>query len=387
MIRILLLFSLLLLTGCGSLGWFSSDNVEEPAELVELENEIQPRTLWSRSVGGGSGDQRLSLVPSYADGILYAAEAGGEVKAFDAETGELVWGVDTGLDISGGPGVGDGLVLIGTSQAELVALHSETGAEAWRGKVTSEILSVPKAAEGVTAVHTLDGKIVGFDSASGDLLWLYDRSVPILTLHGSSSPVISLGRVICGTDGGKLVALDLATGDVVWESSITTPTGRTELERLVDIDSDPLVLDDVVYVTTYQGDTAAVSEDSGVLLWNRPLSSYAGLGVDWRQLYVSDDKGRVWAIDQRNGAAAWKNDQLLHRKLSAPAVLGDYVLVGDFDGYIHWLATEDGHMAARISVGGDRVSAKPLVVDGVAYIYDEGGGLTAVTLDSPEEQP
>ncbi len=373
----------LLVSGCSSLGWFSDDGGPQPAELEELNNAFQPRELWSASVGAGADDQRLALAPAYLDGRIFAAESGGLVKAFDAETGDLVWSVETGLEITGGPGAGDGLVLLGTSQAELVALSAEDGSEAWRARVSSEILSVPATADGISVVHTLDGKIVGFDATSGQMLWLYDRQVPILTLHGSSSPVISDGRVICGTDSGKLVSLDLTTGDVVWETSIATPRGRTELERMVDIDSDPLVEDGVVYVTTYQGDTAAVSEDSGVILWNRPLSSYAGLTVDWRYLYVPDDEDRVWAIDLRNGAAAWKNEKLHYRKLSPPAVLDDYVILGDFEGYLHWLSTEDGRIVARNRVGSDRVSARPLVVYETVYVYDEGGGLTALALPAP----
>jgi outer membrane protein assembly factor BamB len=190
--------------------------------------------------------------------------------------------------------------------------------------------------------------------------------------------------VICGFASGKLVALDLISGEILWETSITVPGGRTELERMVDIDGDPLVQDGVVYATTYQGDMAAVGEGTGVVLWRRKLSAYTTIGADWRQLYVADEDGVVWAVDPRNGSAVWKNEKLRGRRLSAPSVLGDYVLVGDYQGYLHWLAPEDGRIIARNRVGSDPISEPPLVFDDVAYVYGDGGRLAAISLNPSE---
>jgi outer membrane protein assembly factor BamB len=236
----------------------------------------------------------------------------------------------------------------------------------------------------VAVAHTLDGKLFGFDVISGEQLWVYDRSTPILTLHGSGSPVISGRNVISGFASGKLVALDLASGDVQWEVSVSTPSGRTELERMVDLDGDPLLVDDTLYVTSYQGDLAAVSANTGVVLWRRKLSSYVGAGGDWRQVYAVDTRGHVWAIDTSNSSAVWKNEKLHGRRLSGPAVLSDFVLVGDFEGYLHWLSQEDGRMVARIRVGSDPISATPVVVGEVVYVLGEGGRLQALTLAPPD---
>ncbi|MET0012019.1 MAG: outer membrane protein assembly factor BamB [Sedimenticola sp.] len=376
----------LLLSGCGSLdsanpmNWFGDDdNVEKPAELVELENPVAMRTLWSTSVGAGTDELRVKLVPFVVDNRVYAADSNGTIEALDASNGKKLWSIESELEISGGPGAGDGLVLVGTSNAELVAFDSANGAERWRTRVSSEVLSVPKVSQGIVVVHTIDGKLFGFDAASGKQAWIYDRTVPVLTLHGSSSPVISGNAVICGFASGKLAAIELETGSPIWEVSVTAPSGRSELERMVDIDGDPLVVDGVIYVATYQGEMAAVSQDTGVVLWRRKLSSYNGLGVDWRQLYVSDDNDFVWAVDPRNGSLIWKNEKLKARRLSTPAVMGEYVVVGDYDGYLHLLATEDGRLLGRTRVGEDPITTAPVVVDGVIYVYGDGGDLAAVS--------
>lgn len=382
------LLLLLLLSGCSTMNpmnWFGDDEPDAPKELEDLVSEFRVTKLWSATVGDGADDHLVKLVPYVAAGRVYVAEYQGRVMAFDAKTGQQLWRHDTDLTISGGPGVGEGLVLIGTVDAELLALHLETGEEVWRSRLSSEALSVPKAASGVAVVHTQDGKLFAFDASNGEQLWLYDRTTPILTLHGTSSPVIDGDRVIGGFASGKLVALELSSGTVLWEVSISTPSGRTELERMVDIDGDPLLLDGVLYVTSYQGDLAAVSADTGVVYWRRKLSSYMGPGGDWRQLYSVDAQSQVWAIDLRNSSAVWKNDQLLNRRLSPPAVFGDYVVVGDYEGYLHWLAQEDGRLVARNRVGSDPITAVPVVVDDVIYVYGSGGRLQALTPAVPDD--
>ena len=378
----LILFLGLLLTGCSSfnpIDWLSPDEViNPPSELVEMENRIGIRMLWQASVGNGAEGQLVKLAPYYQDGRLYVASHDGLVEVLEAASGAVVWKRETGLQISGGPGVGDGLVLLGSIDGELLALDADTGEERWRGRVSSEVLSIPRAGEGVVVVHTVDGKLFGLDAEDGSQRWLYDRSVPVLSLRGSGSPVISDGMVIAGFASGKLVALNLDSGDVVWEVTVTAPRGRSELERMVDIDGDPLVVDGVVYVASYNGELAAVSQDTGVVLWRRPMPAYAGAATDWVDLYITDSSGEVWALDPQNGAALWKNKKLKYRRLSAPAVLGDYVLVGDFEGYVHWLSREDGRLLARIRVGSAPISNRPLVVDDVAYVYGDGGALAAL---------
>ena len=375
----------LTLSGCGSLGFLNPGNwgdggkeKEQPAELIELTGSIDIDSLWSHSVGAGADDFMVKLVPFVVEDWIFVADRKGLVQGLDRGTGRPRWSRDTDLDISGGPGVGSGLVLLGTTDGEVVALDLETGDDKWRSRVSSEVLSVPASRMGVVVVHTIDGKLFGLDAANGNIIWTYDRSVPVLTLHGESSPVIVNGVVFSGFANGKLAAVELSSGRLLWEATVTAPAGRSELERIVDIDGDPLVRGDAVFVTTYGGEMAAVSKETGVVLWRRKLSSYSGADADWRQLYVTDDEGSVWAIDPRNGAGIWKNTNLKARRLSPPAVLGNYVLVGDYEGYIHWLHQTDGKILARSRVGSDPITAAPVVVDGVAYIYGDGGALAAV---------
>jgi outer membrane protein assembly factor BamB len=371
----------LLIAGCSSMNpvnWFEDEDPNPPAELVELSGAIGLQTLWTASVGEGTDDQRLKLVPSIYQGKVYVADAEGVVEALSADTGARLWQVETELPLSGGPGTGDGLVLVGSNDGDLIALDAASGTEKWRSRLSSEVLSVPQADMGVVVVHTIDGSLFGLNSTTGENIWRYDLSVPVLTLRGSNSPVINGTLVICGFANGKLAALDLATGSLQWEVTITVPSGRSELERMVDIDGDLAVQDDMVYVTTYQGSLAAVTATTGVVLWRRDMSSHAGASADPMQVYVADTEDQVWAVEPNNGAALWKQKRLHARRLSAPAILGDYVLVGDFEGYVHWLSRNDGRMMARSRVGSAPINTMPVVVDGVAYIYGDGGDLAAV---------
>ncbi len=388
--RISVISLLLLLVGCGSLDPLQlledEPNIEPPAELVELKSSIGVRKLWSTSVGSGSSEDRVKLVPYVQGSRVYVANREGVVKALDSSSGRIVWSVEKeGLEISGGPGAGEGLVLIGTSNGEVVALSEQDGSEKWRARVSSEVLSVPKTGRGVVVVHTIDGKLYAMDASDGKLKWVYDRSIPVLTLHGNSSPVISGSAVICGFASGKLISFDLESGQQIWESTIAVPTGRSELERMVDIDGDPVVQSGMIYVATYQGQLAAVVEDTGDVVWRRKLSSYAGLGADFENLYVSDAEDMVWAIDPKNSSSMWKQSKLRGRKLSAPAVLGEYVVVGDFEGYLHWMSPEDGHMVARTRVGDQPITTPPVIDGKVAYVLGDGGELAAIAISGASQ--
>jgi len=378
---------ILLLSGCGSMDPLKlledAPNVDPPAELVELKNSINVRKLWSTSVGSGSASDRVKLVPFVNSGRVYVANREGVIKALNSSNGQVIWRVEKeGLEISGGPGAGEGLVLVGTSNGEVLALSEQDGSEVWRSRVSSEVLSVPKAAQGMVVVHTVDGKLYALNVSDGKVAWMYDRSIPVLTLHGSSSPVISGSKVFCGFASGKLIAFDLESGQQYWEATIAVPSGRSELERMVDIDGDPVVQGGMVYVATYQGQLAAVEVSSGNVAWRRELSSYAGLGADFENLYVSDAEDKVWAIDPNNSSSMWKQDKLHGRRLTAPSVLGEYIVVGDFEGYLHWLSPEDGRMLARTRVGSVSITTPPVIDGSVAYVLGDGGELAAFSLSS-----
>lgn len=372
---LLYLVVLLWLNGCSSV----KDNTEPPAPLVELTPTLTLTTVWTMNVGSNIKYGRFQLAPVFHNGKILAASPKGQVTALSFADGKPVWQQKLDLTISGGPGIGEGLVLVGSNRGDVVALSETDGTEQWRVKVSSEVLAAPRVSEGIIVVRTVDGKIVGLNSQKqGERLWVYERTVPLLTLRGTSTPVIVNGRIVAGFDNGKLAALELHTGKLLWEATVAVSHGRTELERMVDIDADPIVVDNTIYVTSYQGRTVAIGLEKGQLLWEREISSYAGLGVDSDNLYVSDTKSHLWALKRDSGASFWKQEKLQARHLTAPVSIGNYVVVGDLEGYLHWLRREDGQFVTRYSIGHENILVPPLVVDNTLIACTSEGEIVAL---------
>lgn len=353
------------------------DNSTPPTPLVDFKPTLDVHKVWSAQLGDGTDEHYLKLEPTVDDNKVYGAARGGRVAALWLKNGKTAWEHDTDKPISGGPGVGDGLVLVGTSNGEVIALAQDTGKELWHAAVSSEVLAAPKASQGIVVVRTLDGKVFGLDATNGKRLWVYDVTVPVLILRGSSAPLITHGMVIAGFDSGRVVALDLKTGKQIWEQRVAVPRGRSDLERMVDIDAEPIIVGATLYVATYQGHVAALSVTTGNVLWTRDVSSYAGIAVDSKNVYVSDDQSDLWALDRRTGASVWKQDKLKARSLSGPAAADGYVVVGDYAGYVHWLRADDGQFAARTHDTDTRIIASPIVTDKLVLIYSSGGKLIA----------
>lgn len=383
--RLVILLSVWL-SGCSTLGdWGESilggeDNAEPPAPLVEIEAPVPLKKLWDISVGVGNDEQFINLVPAIDGNQLFIADREGRVVALDVETGKQNWSVKTEVAVSAGPGVGEGLVLIGTSDAEVLALSAVDGTELWKVEVSSEVLSVPQVDLDKVIVQTVDGNVAALDTEDGEQVWMHDRSIPVLTLRGTSTPAVQHGVVVVGYANGKLAALSAEKGFDVWETSITIPKGSSEIDRMVDIDGDPIIVGGAVYVTTYQGRVAVVDIQNGNPGWTRDMSSNVGLGVDFSQVYVTDDQSHVWALSRSTGASEWKQEELYNRGLTAPQPYEDYILVGDIDGYVHLLSRYDGHVTARVKIDGRGITARPLVSDGVFYVYGNSGKLAAYRL-------
>lgn len=380
---------LLLLSTLGGCSWLTSyfggtDNSEPPTPLTPIKAQFKVEQVWSVDLGAGSAERELRLTPAVSGDKVFAADRKGEIRAVKIDSGDKIWDIDTKAPISAGPGFGDGLVLVGTSDARVLAMHAKDGSQAWQAQVSSEVLSVPQAADGVVVVRTVDGRLAGLSAKDGKHLWTYDRGVPVLTLRGTSSPVIANGMVVAGFDNGHLVALSLNDGKLLWDETIAIPHGRSELERLVDIDGNPVVSDGVVYVVSYQGRVSALTLDGGRLLWSRDMSSYSGLSTDATRLYVTDDHGRVWALDRRTGASFWKQDKLEWRGLTAPTVMGNAVVVGDFEGYLHWLSIDDGHIMARARGDKKGFASAPVVAGSTLLTFGESGELAAFRVVAPK---
>jgi len=381
MIRLTLPFLIVILSaGCSTIGgWFgSSDNSIPPAELKTIAQPVGVQQLWETQIGSGAEKQFIRLTPALTDGRIYAASHDGTVVALDALSGQRLWETSTDLPISGGVGVSDnGLVLVGASEGDIVALRQENGQEAWRARVSSEVLAPPRAANNIVVIRTIDGKFTGLDARSGEQRWVFTHTMPALSLRGSAPPLITRDLVIAGLDNGKLLVLALAKGLPLTEKTVAVPRGRTEIERLIDIDSEPKAFADTLYLAAYRGNVAAIDMRSGNLLWNRDVSSYAGLDVDAQRVYVSDDADAVLALDRVTGGTFWKQAELSGRRLSAPAVTTDYVVVGDFEGYLHWLRKEDGRIAGRIRATSKAIVAPPVAVGDRVFVQGQGGALGA----------
>ena len=393
--RLLLWIALLLSAGCSTVervsDWFTSDETSDPpAPLVEFSQRLKVIKLWDRGTGGGTEEQYLKLAPIVANQRLYIADFDGDLTAMDATNGTKLWSEnvaekkgfwsrDEGYRITGGPGYGEKTILLGTNKGNVIALSADTGKELWNTTVTSEVLSAPRRLAGTVVVRTIDGKMFALDGDTGRRLWIYERSVPTLTLRGTSSPVISDNVVICGFDEGRLIAVELRTGKLIWEVRITTARGSSELDRMVDIDSDPVVVNGVIYVATYQGHFAAVQLENGRIIWNRDLSSYAGFSVDNDNVYVTDENSHILAFDRFSGTPLWEQKKLHARKITAPSVIGNYLVVGDYDGYLHWMSKDSGNFVARNRVSDEAIIAPPLVVGKILYAFSSDGELAAYT--------
>lgn len=375
-----------LLTGCGALPavpWLGGDkDPTPPAQLTDFVPEVGLRPLWSERFTRGGEGKRLKLVPAVGAGRVYVADTRGRLVAVDAASGRLVWERETDLAFSGGPELAGDRLLVGTTGGQVAALATADGRELWRAQLGSEVISLPRAtADGRVVVHTLDDTLYGLDDASGAELWRLTYPAPALTLRGSSSPAVTASGVVVGLSGGKLVKIDPQDGAPLWEVTITPPRGRSELARIADIDADPVVIGNVVFIGTFNGDLAAVDVDTGTVLWRRQLSSYAGLAASATNLFVTDSDDQVWGADPVSGAGFWKQERLRYRQLTAPAVFDNLIAVGDFEGYIHLLSQGDGRLMsrARMTKKGP-IFARPVAASGRLFVYANDGTLAAFSL-------
>jgi len=362
--------------GCAS----SKDKPEPPAKLVDFKSTLDVRRAWSQKVGGGSEKLRLGLRPASDGARVYAGSDDGHVKAFDAVTGKLVWQVKTGLPLSAGPGYGDGVLAFGSSDGDLILLDAETGMEKWREAVGSEVLAAPAIGSGIVVLRSVDGRLRGFAVRDGSTVWTVDQNLPSLTLRGNTAPRLAGNIVVAGFNNGRVGAYEVANGDAAWEVAVANPTGRSELDRLVDVSTSIQVVATEAYVVGYHGRVVGIDISTGVVLWQQDMSSYAGLSADFTTVYVTTDVDSVIALDRRAGAQVWRQDALRLRDVTAPARFGNAIVVGDYEGYLHFLDTGDGHFVAREHATKARIVEGPLVVGENVVVQSEGGEITAFTV-------
>lgn len=349
----------------------------EPAKLTDFPSSATIEVRWSADIGSAG---RGMLFPAVTREAVFAANEEGMLHRLDRNNGRKVWSVDSDFRISGGVGAGEGLVLVGGEKGKLAAFDEVNGKPRWQADVRSDVLGPPAVADGVVVVRTGNQRIMGLSAKDGSRLWLYERATPALIVRSHAGVTIRNGLVYAGFAAGKLAAINLRNGAVVWESTVSQPRGNTELERISDITSLPVVDNNHICAVAFQGRLACFDPARGAALWTRDVSSDKGLALSGKALYVTDTDGNVQALDMAGGASLWKNGQLLARNVSAAYPLRGHVLVGDFEGYLHLLKGSDGTIAARRSTDGNAIRIAPVALGDGALVLTSGGTLYSVGL-------
>lgn len=375
-----LLLALFALGGCSAVdtvqGWFGKPGAIEPAKLQDFAETAKFEVRWHADLGDSGANV---LQPALTGDAIYGASGDGVLTRIDRSSGKQVWRVESDITVSGGVGAGEGLVLIGSNKGDVLA-YGEDGQLRWKSKVSSEVLSTPQAADGIVVVRSGDGRIAGLDAADGKRVWLYERSTPALVVRSHAGVTIQRGVAFAGFAGGKLAALKVKDGGVLWETSVSQPRGNTELERISDITSNPVADDEQVCAIAFQGRVACYDAAQGSPLWNRDIGSDKGMMLLRKYLYLTDANGHVMALDKASGSTLWKNEQLFMRGTSTPYAIGNFVVAGDYEGYLHGLSRDDGSFAARIRLDG-AIEASPQQLDDGLLVQTRDGDLYSLSLN------
>jgi outer membrane protein assembly factor BamB len=375
------LSQLLILGGCETVSEFfemsDDEDPQQPAELIDIEQQLSVRKLWSVGIGDGQGDGLYRLQPIIADNLIYAASADGEVRAVDRDSGKTVWREELELPLSGGVGLYENSLFLGTNDGEVLRLDAQSGELLWSTPVTGEILAPPQGNGRVVVAQTYDGKLFGLKHDSGEILWRYDSSVPVLTIRGTSTPVLDGGVVYAGFANGRVVALDTTDGSVRWEVRVAIPEGRSEIERIVDVDGTMALVGTELYVASYHGRVAALDTRTGRKIWQRNVSSFYGVSQGFGNVYISEESGNITAFLRNGQGIRWEQGALAWRGLSKPVPVSSYLAVEDYEGYLHLLSQVDGEFLARIRPDSSGARADMLSDGTVLYVYTNGGKLIA----------
>lgn len=372
--------SLIALSGCSYLGWDDYFQADTIAPLVGYLPVVEPQTLWSTQATSGDRGQYARFEMAQEQGIIYTAGARGTVAAHKADTGQRLWKVQVADSLATGVGIGQNVLVVANSDGEVFAVDKDFGKKLWQAKVNSEVLAPPAVGSGVVAVPSQDGKLTTFRLETGEKLWVYDRDTPPLSLRGTSSPIVDNGRIFYGLATGRFVALDAETGKTLWEHRIGVPAGQTELQRLVDIDADPVLFGDMLFVGSYQGTLTAIHAPTGRVMWRKEMSVAAGMKVQHHMMIVVDSEDAVYALRPQDGALLWKSRLLEGRIITAPGVLPAFTLVGDRGGYLHVLSNASGRLVGRYAVDSEGILARPITMGERIHLLSRSGELFAFEL-------
>lgn len=402
---LLLIVGACLVSGCSWFSWLpfvGGDDAEselEPAKLVDFEAEIRLRREWGTGVGDGLGKKYLRIRPALAADRLFVADGYGLVEARERFSGERLWRVRVNDDprgalsalnvfnrrdpsfLTGAVGLAHGLVLVGSAYGEVIALSATDGAEVWRTEVGSEVLAPPVGGAELVFVRTIDGRLLALERDDGSVRWSFDNQVPVLTLRGTGTPVFEDGVVYAGFANGMVAAVRAENGEPIWQHRVMLPEGRSELDRMVDVDGTPVLAGGVLYVAAYQGQLKALRTSDGSLLWEKDIPSHVDLAEGYGNIYVVDDDDVVHAIDRRTAEEVWSQRGLFRRNLSGPIAFSNYLVTGDEDGYLHVMAQSDGRFLGRTKVDGDGIRSRPVVASELFYVLGNSGTLRAYNVE------
>jgi outer membrane protein assembly factor BamB len=394
----------LLLSGCTTVSnWFADDEEIEIRTLPEIQMAFESEVIWNESVGDGIDNYFSRLSPAIGYGKIFAADREGLVVALSPETGKRIWELDlstrstqssitnlyglfagrVSAKLAGGITLAYQRAYIGTENGEVIAINQEDGSIEWRTKVPGEVLAAPAVDAGVVVVNTVAGTLVGIDANTGELKWQNESDVPPLTLRGVSAPAAANGGAIVGLATGRLLVAIIDSGLTAWEQVVAKPAGATELERIVDVDSKPLIFGGTIFVVSYGGALSAIELRTGQVIWNREYASFRNVSIFGNRLFVTDNNSNLYAIDRRNGVELWSSGELRRRNLTEATPVGDYIVVGDKFGYIHWFTQEEGEYVSRLAVGDDdedeSIYTAPVFQDNLLVVQTRDGELNLIS--------
>jgi len=363
-------------------GWFDIDDDDptDPVPLIDIDQTVKIKKLWSTGVGDGQGKGLYRLQPVIDGDRSYAASAEGEVKAIERARGKTLWGTELEVELSGGVGVYEQAIFVGSADGNVIKLNAEGGAVEWQTQLTGEILSAPQADGRVVVVQTYDGRLQGLDFATGEKLWTYDSNVPVLTIRGTSTPILRNGVAYAGFANGRVSAFNAMTGAILWESRVAISQGRSEIERIVDVDGSMVFIGNELYAASYQGRVVSMDATNGRKLWQQNVSSFSGVSQGFGNVYVADEDGTVTAYLRNGQGVRWEQGALGYRELSRPTPVNSYVAVADFEGYVHLMSQVDGNFVGRMKVDGDGARANMLTDGNILYVFRNSGKLIAYAI-------
>ncbi len=382
--NLFILLAVINISACSYIPWFGDDEkveieIREPTDLDDINQEVEIQQDWSISVGGES-EKYIQLQPLFFEDKFAFVDTQGNLSVHDVNSGRQIWRQDIAETVSAGVGGGSEVLVVGSSNGMIAAAHSKDGLPAWTADIGSEIISIVGASNTIAIIRTNDNRVLAYDLATGDKLWTVTQTPPALTLRGGGLPLVAEGVVYAGMDNGKVIAISVESGNVIWESRVSVPSGRSELERIVDVDGQLAADETNIYASSYHGRVVAINRSNGRVVWARDIASVSGVAADQNLVFVTDRDDNVWALEKETGVSVWKQEKLLYRELSAPVVQDSVVLVGDYKGYLHALSKEDGRITGRTKLSSHPIYTSPASTASRAYIINTNGRLAAYSV-------